>query len=89
MIQMSGYAVEDQVFAVVDSVTPGLLSTPVSGLMGLAFRGIATSGGTPFWSRIAATGLWDKPLMSFCLTKLVITLPASLSVLIPFKVSRS
>ncbi|KIM34242.1 hypothetical protein M408DRAFT_19180 [Serendipita vermifera MAFF 305830] len=69
MIQMAGYAVEDQLFAVVNSVTPGLLSTPVSGLMGLAFRGIAASGGTPFWNRVAAAKLWDKPLMSFCLTK--------------------
>jgi cathepsin D len=66
---MAGYAVEDQAFAVVNSVTPGLLSSPVSGVMGLAFRGLASSGATPFWSRVAASGLWDKPLMSFCLTR--------------------
>jgi cathepsin D len=66
---MAGYAVEDQAFAVVNSVTSGLLFPPVSGLMGLAFRGLASSGATPFWSRVAASGLWDEPLMSFCLTR--------------------
>jgi hypothetical protein len=72
IVQMAGYAVEDQAFAVVNGVTPGLLSNPVSGLMGLAFRGIASSNATPFWSRVAASGLWDKPLMSFCLTRFLL-----------------
>ena len=68
---MAGYAVEDQTFAIINGITPGLLSPPVSGLMGLAFQGIATSGATPFWSRAAGSGLWDKPVMSFCLTRCV------------------
>ncbi|KAG8792407.1 hypothetical protein FRC17_008600, partial [Serendipita sp. 399] len=69
VVQMAGFEVRDQTIALVDGVTPGLLSYPVSGLMGLAFQGVAASGGTPFWMRLAGAGIWDMPLMSFCLTR--------------------
>ncbi|PVG04891.1 acid protease [Serendipita vermifera] len=69
VVQMSGYQVQDQVIGVADAVSLRLLDEPVSGLMGLAFRGIAASGGTPFWLRLAAAEVFDQPLMSFCLTR--------------------
>ncbi|KAG8787734.1 hypothetical protein FRC20_009050 [Serendipita sp. 405] len=50
VVQMAGYEVRDQLIALVDEVSHGLLSDPVSGLMGLAFKGVAASGGTPFWA---------------------------------------
>ncbi|CCA68230.1 related to cathepsin d (lysosomal aspartyl protease) [Serendipita indica DSM 11827] len=71
VVQMAGFEVQDQLFALVESVTSNkpLLHSPVSGLMGLAFRGIAASGGMPFWLRLANGGVFDRPMMSFCLTR--------------------
>ena len=58
--------------AVCDAITQGLLNNPVSGLMGLAFETIASSGATPFWETLVENGAWDQPLMSFQLTRLVV-----------------
>jgi len=70
-IQMAGFSVPNQVFAVCDQVSSGLLTTPVSGLMGLAWNTIASSGATPFWQTLAGSGAWDSPVMSFQLTRFV------------------
>lgn len=68
-VQMAGFSVSDQVFAVCDTVTSGLLTDPVSGLLGLAWESISTSGTTPFWQALVAGGAWDEPVMSFQLTR--------------------
>ncbi|KAI5124252.1 hypothetical protein M0805_005101 [Coniferiporia weirii] len=68
-VQMSGFSVSNQTFAVCDQISSGLLSSPVSGLMGLAFETIASSGATPFWQSLVEAGAWDSPLMSFQLTR--------------------
>jgi len=70
-IQMAGFSVPNQVFAVCDRVSQGLLNNPVSGLMGLAWNTIASSGATPFWQTLASSGAWDSPLMAFQLTRFV------------------
>jgi len=69
MIQMAGFSVANQIFAVCDEVTRGLLNSPVSGLMGLAWNTIASSGATPFWQTLANSGTWDSPVMAFHLTR--------------------
>lgn len=57
---------------VVSNVTDGLLDSPVSGLMGLAFQSIASSGATPLWQSLVRTnGTLDAPLMAFQLTRYV------------------
>lgn len=69
-VSMAGFSVVDQVFAVCDDVSDGLLNDPVSGLMGLAWQTIASSGATPFWQTLAeGNGVWDEPLMAFQLTR--------------------
>lgn len=68
-VQMAGFSVPNQVFAVCDQVSSGLLDTPVSGLMGLAWNTIASSGATPFWQTLAGSNVWDSPLMAFHLTR--------------------
>jgi hypothetical protein len=68
-IQMAGFSVADQVFAVCDQVSSGLLNNPVSGLMGMAWNTIASSGATPFWQTLAASNAWDSPVMGFQLTR--------------------
>ncbi|KAJ7066591.1 aspartic peptidase A1 [Mycena amicta] len=67
-VQMAGFSVSNQVFAVCDQVTTGLLTNPVSGLLGLAWQSIASSGATPLWQTLAA-GSWDSPVMAFQLTR--------------------
>lgn len=71
VVQMAGFSVPNQIFAVCNQVSPGLLTDPVSGLFGLAFQTIASSGAEPFWQTLASSGAWDSPLMSFSLTRLV------------------
>ncbi|KAG6826762.1 hypothetical protein H0H92_014538 [Tricholoma furcatifolium] len=66
---MANFSVSNQTFAICDTLSNGLLSNPVSGLMGLAFKSIASSGATPFWQTLAASGTWDSPLMAFHLTR--------------------
>ncbi|KAF9461540.1 aspartic peptidase A1 [Collybia nuda] len=64
-VQMAGFSVSNQTFAACDVVSSGLLSSPVSGLLGLAFRSIASSGATPLWEALVSNGAWDSPLMAF------------------------
>lgn len=70
-IQMAGFSVSNQTFAVVDKVSSGLLTEPVSGLLGLAWQTIASSGATPFWQALVEGGAWDDPIMAFQLTRYV------------------
>ncbi|KDQ50723.1 hypothetical protein JAAARDRAFT_41815 [Jaapia argillacea MUCL 33604] len=70
-VQMAGFSVANQVFGVCDQVSSGLLSSPVSGLLGLAWQTIASSGATPFWQTLAGSGTWDTPVMAFQLTRFV------------------
>lgn len=69
LVQMAGFSVSNQVFGVCDVVSDGLLTSPVSGLLGLAFETIATSKATPFWQTLVAQGAWDAPVMGFYLTR--------------------
>nr|GAT55743.1 acid protease [Mycena chlorophos] len=67
-VQMAGFSVSNQIFAVCDAVSDGLLTNPVSGLLGLAWQSIASSGATPLWQTLAASS-WDSPVMAFQLTR--------------------
>ena len=71
VVQMAGFAVQNQVFAVCDEVSDGLLSEPVSGLLGLGFQTIASSGASPLWETLVSNGAWDSPVMAFQLTRCV------------------
>lgn len=68
-VQMAGFAVSNQIFAICNSISDGLLTNPVSGLLGLAFQSIAASGAMPFWQALVAGGAWDEPVMAFQLTR--------------------
>jgi cathepsin D len=48
-------------------MTTGLVGTPVSGLMGLAFEAIASTRSTPFWQAVTNANLLSAPEMSFWL----------------------
>ena len=68
-VTMGGFTVTGQTFAVVNETTASLISNPLSGLMGLAWKSIAQSGATPFWETLAASGSWDSAEMAFYLKR--------------------
>lgn len=70
-VQMAGFSVSSQVFGLCDTVSSGLLANPVSGLLGLAFESISSSGATPLWETLVQSGAWDSPVMSFQLTRYI------------------
>ncbi|RXW12361.1 hypothetical protein EST38_g13495 [Candolleomyces aberdarensis] len=69
IVQMAGFEVENQIFGVCVQVSSGLLTSPVSGLLGLGFQTIASSGATPFWQTLVTENAWDSPVMAFHLTR--------------------
>lgn len=69
IVQMAGFSVSNQVFAICNNVSADMLTQPVSGLLGLAFETIASSEATPFWETLVKSGAWDSPLMAFQLTR--------------------
>ncbi|KAK6906397.1 hypothetical protein I203_100382 [Kwoniella mangroviensis CBS 8507] len=68
-VSLAGFTVTGQTFAVVTSTTARLISAPLSGLMGLAWKSIASSKATPFWQALAASGSWSDPEMGFYLAR--------------------
>ncbi|KAH7885826.1 aspartic peptidase domain-containing protein [Phlebopus sp. FC_14] len=69
VVQMAGFSVANQGFAVVDEVSQGLLSSPVSGLLGLGWQSIAASQQMPLWQTLASSGAWDSSLFAVQLTR--------------------
>jgi hypothetical protein len=68
-VQMAGFSVSNQVFAVCDEVSSNLLTSPVSGLLGLAWDSIASSRAIPFAQTLGTGNSWDSPVMAFQLTR--------------------
>lgn len=68
-VQMAGFEVPNQFFGVCGDVSQQFLSNPVSGLMGLGFQSIASSGAMPFWQTLAESSAWSEPVMAFSLTR--------------------
>lgn len=69
IVQMAGFSVSSQGFAVVDTVSQGLLASPISGLLGLAWQAIASSGQMPLWQTLASSNTWDSALFGVQLTR--------------------
>ncbi|KAG2364170.1 aspartic peptidase domain-containing protein [Suillus spraguei] len=69
IVQMAGFSVSNQGFAVADTVSDGFLTSPVSGLLGLAWESLASSGQMPLWQDLASSNTWDSALFAFQLTR--------------------
>lgn len=54
---------------VVNALSSNFNQNPVSGLMGLAWASLASSGKTPFWQTLAGGGSWDSALFGVQLTR--------------------
>ncbi|OCF32449.1 endopeptidase [Kwoniella heveanensis BCC8398] len=68
-VELAGFTVTGQTFAIVTTTTARLISAPLSGLMGLAWKAIASSKATPFWQALAASGSWTDPEFAFYLAR--------------------
>jgi cathepsin D len=53
----------------VNQLTSGVIDGNSSGLIGLAFQTIASSGVTPFWQSLVQNNQWSSPEMSFWITR--------------------
>ncbi|TYJ55923.1 hypothetical protein B9479_003307 [Cryptococcus floricola] len=69
LVTLGGYSVASQTFAACDSVSTGLLSTGVSGIMGLSWQALAYSKATPWWLTLAKSSTWSQPLFAFYLAR--------------------
>ena len=75
-VTMGGFTIQNQGFgesvtnrlgsllAIVNQTTSGLVSAPISGLMGLGWESIAQTGATPFWQALAESGTWTTQEMA-------------------------
>jgi cathepsin D len=52
-----------------DQISDGLLTQPVSGLLGLAWQALSSVGVMPFWQALYESNVLDEPLMAFYLTR--------------------
>jgi cathepsin D len=68
-VSMGNFSLQSQTFLSVESVSDQLLSGSVSGIMGLAFTAIASTGATPFWQGLISNNQLAAPEMAFWLTR--------------------
>ncbi|RSH95062.1 hypothetical protein EHS25_000148 [Saitozyma podzolica] len=68
-VSMAGFSVTGQTFGAVNTTSSNLISNPLSGLMGLAWKSIAQTAATPFWQSLASSGQWSNQEMGFYLQR--------------------
>ncbi|WVF69824.1 hypothetical protein IAT40_004603 [Kwoniella sp. CBS 6097] len=69
LVTLGGFSVASQTFASCNEVSTGLLSTGVSGIMGLSWQALAYSKATPWWITLAKSSSWSEPLFAFHLAR--------------------
>jgi cathepsin D len=72
-IQMGVFTVNGQTMLNVDALTQGLLDGDVSGIMGLAFQGIAETNAVPFWQALVNSKQLTSPEFAFWLDRAPLT----------------
>ncbi|KDQ07158.1 hypothetical protein BOTBODRAFT_70522 [Botryobasidium botryosum FD-172 SS1] len=68
-VSMAGYTVTNQSIGVMSQLAGNLVSSTVTGIIGLAFQSLSKIGTPPFWQALVASGKWQQPLMGFYLTR--------------------
>nr|GAT49689.1 acid protease [Mycena chlorophos] len=68
-VSMGSFSVAQQGFLSGNQVSEGLLSGTVSGIMGLAFGAISSTGAVPFWQTLVSSSQLATPEMSFWLSR--------------------
>ncbi|KAF9474318.1 acid protease [Pholiota conissans] len=68
-VSMGGFTLTNQVFLDVSQVSGNITDADVSGIMGLAFVGLAQTTALPFWQALVRNNQLSSPEMSFYLAR--------------------
>ncbi|KAH9961535.1 aspartic peptidase domain-containing protein [Russula dissimulans] len=68
-VSMGPYTVNPQTFVAVNKVSQGLIDGQLSGIMGLAFQGIAVDQAVPFWQALINQNQLTSPQFCFAFTR--------------------
>ncbi|KAI0316925.1 aspartic peptidase domain-containing protein [Amylostereum chailletii] len=69
IVQLAGLQVTNQTFGVCDWFSSFLVNNPLSGIMGMGWQALASSGATPLWQALAQSNVLATPLFAFHLTR--------------------
>lgn len=69
VVNMSGLSVPSQTILAATVLAQDIVSAPASGLMGLAFAGLAATKSTPFWQSLSNSGQLASSEFAFQLTR--------------------
>ncbi|KAK0557926.1 hypothetical protein OC846_000221 [Tilletia horrida] len=67
-VSLAGYTVMNSTFALATQVAD-VLNPPISGLMGMAWKSLSTTGATPFWQAVVEGGNVAAQVFSFQLAR--------------------
>ncbi|KAJ7779191.1 acid protease [Mycena metata] len=68
-VSMGSFSVSSQTFLVGEAITQDLIDGDVSGLIGLAFQGLAVTDAAPFWQALITNNQLSSPEMAFQLAR--------------------
>lgn len=70
-VSMGGFTVSQQDWLLVDQTSSDLLNGTDSGIMGLAFKGLANTQAVPFWQALTTANQFGQPEFSFWINRLL------------------
>ncbi|TXT06103.1 hypothetical protein VHUM_03576 [Vanrija humicola] len=76
VVTMDTFTVQQQSFALVNQLSPELITAPIAGLMGLGWQKISNIGKTPWWQSLAEN-TWADPQFGVYMARLRNTRPTS------------
>jgi cathepsin D len=68
-VSLAGYTVSNLTFAEAAAVAQQTVEYPTSGIMGMGFQSLASSGATPFWQVLAKQGVLSTDVFTFQLAR--------------------
>ncbi|PWN19978.1 acid protease [Microstroma glucosiphilum] len=68
-MSLGGHTVYNATMAAVTDVESGAINSPASGIIGMGFQQLATSGATPFWEVLAKSNVLSVPAFTFQLAR--------------------
>jgi cathepsin D len=68
-VSLAGYTVNNLTFAEAAAVASNTVEYPTSGIMGMGFQSLSTSGATPFWQVLEKQGVLSQNVFTFQLAR--------------------
>ncbi|PWN47446.1 acid protease [Violaceomyces palustris] len=68
-VSLAGYSVDSLTFAQANRLASNTIDAPASGIMGMGFESLASSGATPFWEVLAKQGKLQTNAFTFQLAR--------------------